>query len=141
VVAPESHPLASRSELTVAEVLDDTFISYHPDVQPAWAGFHSLDDHRREPPRRMTTHRVLTPPEMLAAMASRQAITAVPASDARIIEQALRGVVAIPLVDAAPATLALTWRKDSPNPVVEELVSFAERLKASGSDGAASDRG
>jgi DNA-binding transcriptional LysR family regulator len=140
VVAPESHPLASRSELTVAEVLDDTFISYHPDVQATWAGFHSLDDHRGEPPREMTSHRVLTPPEMLAAMASRQAITAVPASDARIIEQALRGVVAIPLVDAAPAMLALTWRKDSHNPVVEELVSFAERLTASGSERATSDR-
>jgi DNA-binding transcriptional LysR family regulator len=139
VVAPESHPLADRSELRVEEVLDDTFISYHPDVQPQWAGFHSLDDHRGEPPPHMSPHRVLTPPEMLAAMASRRAITTVPASDAKIIEQALRGVVAIPLSDAAPAMLSLAWRKDSQNALVEELVAFAATLAEGGAGAAAPD--
>ena len=38
-VAHDSHPLAQRAELTVADVLDETFLSYRSDVQPAWAGF------------------------------------------------------------------------------------------------------
>ncbi len=134
VIAPKDHPLASRSELAVADVLDETFISYHPAVQAEWAGFHSLDDHRGGPPTHATDHRVRTPAEMLAALASRQAITAVPASDATLIENALRGIVAIPVRDADPAVLSLVWRKDGHNPLVDALTAFAEK-RAAGEDG------
>jgi DNA-binding transcriptional LysR family regulator len=136
VVAPETHPLASRSELSVADVLDETFISYDPRIQPQWAGFHSLDDHRGGPPAHLSAHHVMSPPEMLAAMASRVAVTAIPASDAAVVEQALRGVVAIPLSDAAPATFSLLWRDDSRNPLVEELAAFAHALAEGGADSA-----
>jgi DNA-binding transcriptional LysR family regulator len=135
IVAPVTHPLAEASELAVAQVLDDTFISYHRAVQATWAGLHSLDDHRGGPPVALTGHRVLTTPEMLAAIASRQAITVVPASDARIIERALRYVVAIPLRDADPAVLSLVWREDSKNHLLAGLVALAEKLAASASDG------
>src|ERR1039457_260505 len=107
VIAPRSHPLAQHSELTVAELLDEMFIGYHHAVQPMWAGFHSLDDHRGSPAPRTTADRALTPSEMLAAIASRRAITMVPASDAAIILKVLRGVVAIPVRDAHPAVLSL----------------------------------
>ncbi|MCW3067506.1 MAG: transcriptional regulator [Solirubrobacterales bacterium] len=128
-VMPADHPLAGREELRVAELLDETFISYHPDVQPQWAGFHSLDDHRGGPPGKLSAHRVSTPAEMLAAMAARRAITTVPASDAAIVEQVLRGIVAIPVCDAAPAMLSLLWRKgDSSNPLVGQLAAFARGL-------------
>jgi DNA-binding transcriptional LysR family regulator len=134
LVAPETHPLAGREELTVADVLDETFISYHHRVQPHWAGLHSLDDHRGAPPEHVTDHQVLTPAEMLAAMASRRAITAIPASDAAIAEQALRGVVAIPLSDAAPAMLSLVWRDESRNPLADELAAFAQALAPAGAE-------
>jgi DNA-binding transcriptional LysR family regulator len=71
---------------------------------------------------------------MLAAMASRMAITTTPASDAAIAEQALRGVVAIPLSDAAPAMLSLMWRDDSRNPLVGELTAFARALAEGSAD-------
>jgi DNA-binding transcriptional LysR family regulator len=128
IVAPESHRLAQRSELTVAEVLDETFIGYHASVQAAWAGFHSLDDHRGGPPPRLTVERALTPPEMLAMMAARRAITTVPLSDAQIIQKTLRGVVAIPLIDAHPAVLSLAWREENHNPIVRALVAVARGL-------------
>lgn len=128
VVVPNSHAMATRGEVGVAEMVDETFISYHPRVQPQWAALHSLDDHRGGPPEHITPHRVQTPAEMLAAMASRQAITAVPASDAARVEQALRGVVAIPLRDAAPTTLSLVWREEGGSPLVEELTAFARAL-------------
>jgi DNA-binding transcriptional LysR family regulator len=127
VVMPSGHPLAERSELRVADVVDDLFLAYHPDVQPAWAAFHSLDDHRGAPAR-LTTDHARTAPEMLAMMASRRAITAVPLSDARVIESVLRGVVATPLIDAEPALLSLVWREGEHNPCVHALVTLAERV-------------
>ena len=133
VVMPEGHPLAQRSELTVAEVLDETFLGYHPAVQPMWAGFHSLDDHRGKRPAGLTADRALTPPEMLAMIASRRAITTLPGSDAAFILTVLRGVVAIPLRDAHPAVLSLVWRRDNHNPLVDVLAAIAKNL-ASGAD-------
>jgi DNA-binding transcriptional LysR family regulator len=135
VVVPNDHPLAERSELAVADVLDELFIGYHPDVQPAWAGFGSFDDHRGRPAR-VTDDRARTPPEMLTMMATRSAITAVPLSDARVIQAVLRGVVAIPVTDAKPAVLGLVWLEDNRNPCVQALVALAESLV--GRDGAGS---
>jgi DNA-binding transcriptional LysR family regulator len=133
VVVPNDHPLAERSELAVADVLDELFIGYHPDVQPAWAGFGSFDDHRGKPAR-LTRERARTPPEMLTMMATRSAITAVPLSDARVIQEVLRGVVAIPVRDANPAVLSLMWLEDNRNPCVQALVALAASLV--GRDGA-----
>jgi DNA-binding transcriptional LysR family regulator len=129
VVMPETHPLATREELSARDVLDEVFIGYHPTVQPLWAGFHSLDDIRGGPAA-LTDERALTVPEMLALMASRRAIAVIPRSDARIVEKVLRGVVAVPLHDAEPAVLSLVWRRDSNNPLVRELVAAARTLAA-----------
>ena len=135
VVAAKHHPLAERTELLVEEVLEETFISYHPDVQPGWAGFHSLDDHRGAPPANLTRDHVASPPEMLSAMASRRAITTVPASDAEIIMRVLRGLVAIPLADAEPFTLAIVWRGGDRNPLVASLLSTVAAAECADSDG------
>lgn len=128
VVAPTSHPLSQRSALSVAEVFDETFLSYDPAVQPVWAGFHSLDDHRGTPAPHMTVDRALAPPEMLKMMAARRAITTVPACDAASIVKVLRGVVAIRLRDADPAVLSLVWRTDNHNPLLRNLVALAAKL-------------
>ncbi|HEV7586098.1 MAG TPA: LysR family transcriptional regulator [Solirubrobacteraceae bacterium] len=130
IVAPEGHALADRAQLGVAEVLDEVFLGYHVDVQPAWAAFHSLDDHRGAPAK-LTADRARTPPEMLAMMASRQALAAVPLSDARVIQHVLRGVVAIPLIDADPAMLSLVWREGDHNPGVHALIAIAAHLARS----------
>lgn len=135
VLAPTDHPLARSSEVNVADVLDETYISYHPTVQPVWAGFHSLDDHRGGPPAHLTSDRVLTPFDMLAIMASPRGITTLPACDAAIIQRALPGLAVIPLADAAPATLSLTWRETTTNPLVEALVAAAQRVSEVSLDG------
>jgi DNA-binding transcriptional LysR family regulator len=135
VIAPRDHPLAQRTELTVADVLDETFIGYHSAVQSMWAGFHTLDDHRGTPAPRMTADRALTPSQMLTIVASRQAITVVPASDASIILKVLRGVVAVPLRDAHPAVLSLIWRRSNHNTLVQALALLAASLRDGGGDG------
>ena len=127
IIAPDTHPLAERAVLRVDDVLDDVFLGYHRDVQPAWAAFHSLDDHRGAPAR-LTTERARTPPEMLSMMVSRRGLAAVPLSDARAIESVLRNVVAIPLADADPAVLSIVWREGDHNPCVQALVALARQL-------------
>src|SRR5205085_3722098 len=114
VVMPDDHRLARHEELSVGDVFAETFLGYDPAVQPLWAGFHSFDDHRGGPAT-LTDQRALTTPQMLAMMASRQGIAAVPYSDARLVESVLRGIVAIPVADADPAAVSPAWRSESRN--------------------------
>jgi DNA-binding transcriptional LysR family regulator len=128
VLAPRRHRLAKRSELSLADVLGETFIGLHPSVESVWAGFWSLDDHRGAPPGRLTADRAANPHEVLAALAVRSAITTVPSSVARLIPDVVPGVVAIPLRDAQPATITLVGHQDRANPLVETLLQFARGL-------------
>jgi DNA-binding transcriptional LysR family regulator len=134
VVTHRGHPLGERAELAVADVLDETFVNYHPQVQRAWAGFHSFDDHRGGPPARMTCDRASTALQLLGLMSSRETITALPFSDATLAQRVLPDVAAIPVRDARPAVLSLVWRTDNRNPLVAALVAFAEKLAASGAE-------
>ena len=128
VVAHRSHPLAGREELSVADVIDEAFIGYHPHVQPAWAGFHCLDDHRGEPARELTEDRILTSLQMLGAMGLRRAITLVPLADGMIVQQVLSDVTVIPLRDAHPAVISLVSRAESPHPLIAALAAAAQRV-------------
>jgi len=136
VLAPKRHPLAGRCELTVAEVMDETFIGLHPSIEPAWAGFWSLDDHRGEPPRHVTVDRAANPQEVLASLAVRRAITTVPASVAGVIVSVVTGVTAIPVRDAKPAAITLVGREDRRNALVAILAEFARNLAGDGGDSA-----
>lgn len=128
VVAHREHALAERPQLEATDVLEETFVSYHPDVQPTWAGFHSLDDHRGGPPKRSTNDDALTSLQMLGIMSSPRAITTVPYADAKLARQVLPNIVAIPLRDTAPATVSLVWCEDTANPLLEDLVEAANGL-------------
>jgi len=130
VLAPKRHSLAARSSLCLAEVLDQTFIGFHPSVERAWAGFWSLDDHRGGPPRHVTADRAINPQEVLASLAVRNAITTVPASVMRVAGGALSGLVAIPLSDAAPARIVLVGAEERRNPLVAAVLEFARRASA-----------
>jgi len=125
VLAPARHPLAERRELTVAEVVDETFIGLHSSIERAWAGFWSLDSHRGGPPRHVTPDGAANPQEVLAALVVRRAITTVPASVARMIPT---GVVAIPLRGADPSAIRLVGHTDRRNPLVMAVVAFARNL-------------
>jgi DNA-binding transcriptional LysR family regulator len=132
VVAAKTHRLARRKQLTVEEVLDETFPGIHPAVDPVWAGFWQLDDHRGAPAPHLTGDRAINPHELAAIIASGRAITATPASNAENIVRALTNVVAIPLRGADPVTLSLVWSKDSPNPLVDAIVVAASNLARTG---------
>jgi DNA-binding transcriptional LysR family regulator len=130
VLAPESHPLAERSELTVAEVLDETFLGFDPSIDPVWAGFWSLDDHRGGPPADTTAARSANAQERFALIVAGGGIATVPACHAEIIAKALPGVVAIPIRHADPTILSLVGREDRRDRVVEALLAVAGELGA-----------
>ncbi len=129
IVAHRSHPLAGRGDAEVADFLDERFIGYHPDVQPKWAGFHSLDDHRGGPPRELTGDRASTALQMLGVLGSRGAVTALPSTDAALVCHVLPEAVEIPLRDADPAVLSLVWAGADEHPLLESLIAIAGRAE------------
>lgn len=124
VLLRSRHRLAERRELSVEELLDETFVGMSPDVEPGWAGFWSLDDHRGGPPANVTGDRAGNPQEVLASLASRDAITTAPSAVARVLFDSLAGVSAIPLRDARPCAIAVVGHAERRNPLVTELVTF-----------------
>lgn len=125
LVIHAGHPLAGREEAEVADALDETFISYHPEVQPGWAAFHSLDDHRGRPPRALSDDQVTTALQILGVFGSTTAVTTLPLADAMLVQQVLPDVRAIPLRDAEPAVISLIWRAENVHPLVASLVELA----------------
>jgi LysR family transcriptional regulator, benzoate and cis,cis-muconate-responsive activator of ben and cat genes len=125
------HPLCERASVGVEDALEETFISYGADVQPEWAGFHSLDDQRGGPPAATTTDHVGTSLEMLGCLATiADAVTTLPLTDARLIEQVLPGVRALPLADAPPVSISLVWAKERPHPRLQALLDCAAEAQA-----------
>ncbi len=125
IVLHRQHRLARCESLRVEDVLEETFVGYHPTIQPEWAGFHSLDDHRGGPPSKLTEHHALTSLQMLGIMSASRAATSVPHGDARLAVQVIQEIAAIPLLDADPAQISLVWRTENRNPVLQALVSAA----------------
>lgn len=139
LVAGRDHPLAAQSEVAVADVLDETFVGYHPSVQPEWAGFHSFDDHRGGPPASLTADGALSSLQMLAIMAKGKAVTTVPITDARLAQQALPAIGVVPVHDARPAVMSLVWQSGNPHPLVHALAATATRLGLDGTRALASN--
>jgi DNA-binding transcriptional LysR family regulator len=128
VMLRRDHPLAQRAVLDVGDVIEETFIGYHPRVQKPWAGFHSLDDHRAGPPARTTDDHARSALEMLGIISTAEAITTLPLRDAKLAAQALADMVAVPLGDAMPATISLVWRGAGGNALVDDLLACATDL-------------
>jgi DNA-binding transcriptional LysR family regulator len=133
LVTHVGHRLAGREEVELADVMGETFISYHPDVQPIWSAFHSLDDHRGGPPAAQTDDRVSTALQMLGMLATTRAVTVLPMADAKLVEHSLPGVVAIPIRDADPAVVSLVWRAEDEHPLVSALVELSGAHPTAGS--------
>jgi DNA-binding transcriptional LysR family regulator len=125
VLAPKDHPLAGSTRLSVEDVLEQSFIGLHPSIEPGWAGFWSLDDHRGGPPTSLTPDQAINPQEVLASLSTRRAITTVPISVAGVIVGVLPSVVAIPLHGADPCSIVLVGHEARSNRLVSALVAFA----------------
>jgi len=125
---PAGHPLAGREHVEVAEILDEPYISFAPSVDPEWAGFWSLDDHRGGPPERLSGDHASDPQEILAALGGGAAITIAPLAAAKVLSQVLVNIRAVPVRDAAPSQIALVGHRDQRNPLVACVLSYADVL-------------
>lgn len=121
----EMHPLASRAELSVADVIDETFPGVVDWCDSGWLGYWGLDAYRGAPARR-TDDGAATPEEVASIVASGRAITTVPEIVA--VPFADLGIRAIPLLDAAPAVLTLVWPDGAATPLVEDLAALAREI-------------
>jgi DNA-binding transcriptional LysR family regulator len=128
VLLHRDHPLAARSALTVADVLDEPFYGCHPSVDPVWAGFWTLDDHRGGAPQRLTQDRPINSLELIATISSGRALRAFSMTTARTLASFMPELVAVPLTDARPAQCALAWRASQANPHVATFAQVARTL-------------
>jgi DNA-binding transcriptional LysR family regulator len=126
VLASREHRLAGCEELAVADVLDETYLGVHPSVDPTWAGFWRLDDHRGKPPERVTHDEPSSAWELVALVPAGRGITTIARSSATLVPEVIPGLAVIPLSDAKPAVLALAYHKDARNPLVHAFVALAQ---------------
>lgn len=129
LVVSGSHPLAGRSEVTVAEVRDETFIGLDASLDPLWRSFWTFDNERGGPPRQVSPRPSTSAQERFSMIASGLGVTVATVGQAEIIENALRGVRAIPVSDAERVPLSLVGRKDRLNPMVEGLRAVARQVR------------
>jgi DNA-binding transcriptional LysR family regulator len=129
LLAASTHPLASRRQVDVADVLDETFCGCDPSLEPVRAGFWRLDDHRGGPGR-VTADRTKNAQEWIAVIMSGRAIMAAPASTAERFLSGMPGIATIALRDAYPSTLKLVWHKQPQNSHVDALVEIADGAAA-----------
>lgn len=125
VLLLETHPLAARPALRVWDVLDEPFYGYDEAVDPLWASFWTLDDHRGGPPDLLTSDRPANAMELVAALMSGRAVTTFPYSLAQTIAGIVPRLAARPLRDAAPAWCSLVWRDPPGNSLTLALVEAA----------------
>ena len=133
VLAPKGHPLAQRRELTVEELLGETFIGFHQSIDPAWAGFWSLDGYRDGQAPHVVGE-ATNAQQRFEMLAAGLGIAITPAYIAAIAK-VLPSVVAIPLTDADPVIITLLARDDRRGRLVEALFATARQLVAQVSDG------
>jgi DNA-binding transcriptional LysR family regulator len=126
VLVSQEHRLADCEEVVVADVLDETYLGFHPSVDPTWAGFWKLDDHRGKPPERVTPDEPSSAWELVALIPAGRGIATIARSSATLLPEVIPGLAVIPLSDANPAVLALSYRKDTSNPLVNAFVALAQ---------------
>jgi DNA-binding transcriptional LysR family regulator len=130
VVLPRDHRLARRKRLRPADLRDETFIMQPEEVPQIWRDHWLLVDELGARPR-VSPRMPDKLEEWLTLIGRGEGIDTAPAIIARYY--AWPDVAFVPLIDAAPATLALTWRRDDDNELVRQFVALALEVAASAS--------
>jgi hypothetical protein len=93
---------------------------------PARDFWLALDDRNGHPVR--IGAEVETPDEAFEAVAARQGVVLLSEGNAELYSQP--GISTVPVVDLAPAELAVSWRADDRRPVVREFADAAHEAAA-----------
>lgn len=127
VVLPRSHRLASRGQLTPADLDGEVFVRQPPPVPDAWCDFWMLvDELGHRPP--CSPHMGANLEEWLHSIGRGEGIDTAPAVVSRY--NAWPDVAFVPLVDAAPAVVVLARRREAHDPLVDDFVALALEIAA-----------
>ncbi|WP_022927130.1 LysR substrate-binding domain-containing protein [Patulibacter americanus] len=121
VVLAADHPLARRASLRPRDLAAETFITQPHEVQEPWRDFWALTDELGARPR-LSPHHGDKLEDWLLLIAHGEGIDTAPAVVTRYY--AWPEIAFVPLVDAAPATLALARRRDVEHPLADEVVAL-----------------
>lgn len=131
VVLPRSHRLARRKRLRPADLVDETFVVQPPSVPQAWRDLWLLvAENGRRPPT--SPHIADKLEDWLHLIARGEGLDTAPAVVSRYF--AWPEVAYVPLVDAAPCTLAIVRRSDSTDPLVTDFIELAVEIASHAAD-------
>jgi DNA-binding transcriptional LysR family regulator len=120
VALASTHPLASRRELTFADLRDESFVTNPIALQdgppPRW-----LAEQRRHGLAGRVAAQATSLQEILALVAAGRGVCLLPQAVAR--HHSFSGVAFVPISDADPAIVSLAWR---PGPLRPEVKAFIE---------------
>jgi DNA-binding transcriptional LysR family regulator len=125
VVLPESHPLATHSELVFDQIANETFPGRHPSVSEEWAAEAWLSDRRgHDPP--VTRETPVTLDDLWTLIHAGKAISILP--DFMVQQIASDGVRAVPLIDVEPLELAMARRREDTRPTLEAFFEIVREF-------------
>lgn len=131
---PEGHPLASRKELCVADILPEPIIAAPPSPGP-WRDYWTLAEHRVGAAPVVAEASTFDAELHLVARGVGISVTAMAAAR----WYARPGVVFVPVADLAPCHVSLAWWPQDTG-LVADLVEVAHDVIASVGDGAGTGR-
>src|SRR5262249_38200785 len=102
----QGHPLASRRELSIEDLLDQPFVALPPSagaLRDYWLAVGDRGGH----PIRIGAH-VESPDATFEAIAAKQGVALLAAGNAELYSRP--GIVSRPVIDLAPAELPIAWR-------------------------------
>jgi DNA-binding transcriptional LysR family regulator len=124
VAMAAGHRLGRANELSIGDVLDETFLGGR-NLHREWLAFWTLDAYRGGPPR-VTDDEVENAAQGIEVVVSGRAIATVPA--ALVDGFAHPGLVAVPLADGPRVETRLVWRSGDANAAVQSLIALAQDM-------------
>jgi DNA-binding transcriptional LysR family regulator len=131
VVLPRGHRLAGRRRLRPRDLRDEVFIMQPREVPAIWRDHWLLVDEFGERPA-ISPRTADKLEDWLTLIGRGEGIDTAPAIISRYY--AWPDVVFVPLVEAAPATLAIARRRGGPEPMLDEFIALALQVAASATD-------
>jgi DNA-binding transcriptional LysR family regulator len=128
IALPASHPLASRQDLDITDVLDEAFLAL-PAESGALRDYWLANDFRAGRPPLIAAE-IASTEETVEALIAGLGVCLIAAGNAPLI--AREGVAIRQITGLTPARLALLWRRDDERPLLAHLRTAIRAVSTSG---------
>ena len=126
-----AHPLAAHETLTFADLRGESFI-VNPMVPLGGPPARWLTEQRRHGLPGRVAAEARSPQEIMALVGAGRGVCLVPAAAA--IHDPRPDVVYVPVTDAEPAVVSLTWPPDRSSPMVKAFIATAREVASASAD-------